>query len=382
MAAENVFQENVDYLIEARKTLILVDKIKEELETQRVAAKRLKKTVEAEHKAIEDEVSSTLKRRKEEIAATYDKEIEVNRAKIKQIRAKRDKKKNQRMNQRMQEETYEVKEKNRQLMTEMRTKFKQAHLPRFCCHKWFYNLFLPENVLEYILFFVVSVLLVLGVPVLLSVLIGTHMDYTEMLSGKTFQEAVSYSIVIAVFSASLLGVIYFFVYTLISKWIVMKHKDVLDEGKVILQRIKANQKSIKAIENFIHKEQDDSIYNLEHYDEKLSELEKEAVKIVEEKQNALNVFENDTRNLITEEINKRRMPKYNQMKEEQRELEDYLNRLEEELQVNTLTLSNQYEAYLGKKYVNRETLESLIKIMKSGEASTVSEAINYFKETE
>lgn len=87
MAAENVFQENVDYLIEARKTLILVDKIKEELETQRVAAKRLKKTVEAEHKAIEDEISATLKRRKEEIAATYDKEIEVNRAKIKIGRA-------------------------------------------------------------------------------------------------------------------------------------------------------------------------------------------------------------------------------------------------------------------------------------------------------
>ena len=115
---------------------------------------------------------------------------------------------------------------------------------------------------------------------------------------------------------------------------------------MILQRIKANQKSIKAIENFIHKEKDDSIYNLEHYDEKLSELEKEAVKIVEEKQNALNLFENDTKNLIIEEINKRRMPKYNQMKEEERELEDYLNRLEEELQVNTLTLSNQYEAYL------------------------------------
>ncbi|MBQ4521697.1 MAG: hypothetical protein IJA10_01935 [Lachnospiraceae bacterium] len=382
MAAENVFQENVDYLIEARKTLILVDKIKEELETQRVAAKRLKKTVEAEHKAIEDEVSSTLKRRKEEIAATYDKEIEVNRAKIKQIRAKRDKKKNQRMNQRMQEETYEVKEKNRQLMTEMRTKFKQAHLPGFCCHKWFYNVFLSETVLEYILFFVVSILFVLGVPVLLALLIGNNVDYSQMLSGKDFQDAVSHSIVIAAFFASLFGVIYFFVYTLISKWIVMKHKDILDEGKVILQRIKANQKSIKAIENFIHKEKDDSVYNLQHYDEKLSELEKEAVKIVEEKQNALNVFENDTKNLITEEINKRRMPKYNQMKEEERELEDYLNRLEEELQVNILTLSNQYEAYLGKKYVNRETLESLIKIMKSGEADTVSEAINYFKETE
>lgn len=382
MAAENVFQENVDYLIEARKTLILVDKIKEELETQRIAAKRLKKTVEAEHKAIEDEVSSTLKRRKEEIAATYDKEIEVNRAKTKQIRVKRDKKKNQRMNQRMQEETYEVKEKNRQLATEMRTKFKQAHLPGFCCHKWFYNVFLPETVLEYILFFVVSILLVVGVPVLLALLIGTNMDYSRILSGKDLQEAVSYSVVIVTFSVSLLGAIYFFVYTLISKWIVMKHKDVLDEGKIILQRMKANQKSIKAIENFIHKEKDDSIYNLEHYDEKLAELEKEAAMIVEEKQNALNLFENDTKNLVTEEINKRRMPKYNQMKEEERELEDYLNRLEEELQVNTLTLSNQYEAYLGKKYVNRETLESLIKIMKSGEASTVSEAINYFKETE
>lgn len=378
MAAENVFQENVDYLIEARKTLILVDKIKEELETQRVAAKRLKKTVEAEHKAIEDEVSATLKRRKEEIAATYDKEIEVNRSKIKQIKAKRDKKKSQRMNQRMQEETYEVKEKNRQLMTQMRTKFKQAHLPGFCCHKWFYNIFLPETALEYLLFFLVSILLILGVPVLVSLLVGSKIE----ISGTKLQNELSSVIVWATLLSSLFSAVYFFVYTLISKMVVMKHKDVLDEGKIILQRMKANQKSIKAIENFIHKEKDDSIYNLEHYDDKLSELEKEAAKIVQEKQDALNLFENETRNLITEEINKRRMPKYNQMKEEERELDDYLNRLEEELQVNTLTLSNQYEAYLGKKYVNRETLESLIKIMKSGEADTVSEAVNYFKETE
>ena len=378
MAAENVFQENVDYLIEARKTLILVDKIKEELETQRVAAKRLKKTVEAEHKAIEDEISATLKRRKEEIAATYDKEIEVNRAKIKQIKAKRDKKKNQRMNQRMQEETYEVKEKNRQLMTEMRTKFKKAHIPGFCCLKWFYNIFLPETVLEYILFFMFFVLVILGFPVLASFLISSKVE----LNAKDMQELVSNVIVWASLFSSLFSAACFFTYTMISKLIVMKHKDVLDEGKVILQRMKANQKSIKAIENFIHKEKDDSIYNLERYDDKLSGLEKEAVKIVEEKQNALNLFENETRNLITEEINKRRMPKYNQMKEEERELDDYLNRLEEELQVNTLTLSNQYEAYLGKKYVNRETLESLIKIMKSGEADTVSEAVNFFKETE
>ncbi len=352
MAAENVFQENVDYLIEARKTLILVDKIKEELETQRIAAKRLKKTVEAEHKAIEDEICATLKRRKEEIDATYDKEIDINRDKLKKIRAKRDKKKNQRMNQRMQEETYEVKEKNRQLITEMKTKFKQAHLPKFCSNKWFYNIFLPETALEYIIFFVVSVLFVLGVPMLCAFIIGKT-DYSLIMNGKDIQNVFSVSVIIGAFLASVLGIVYFFVYTLISKWIVMKHKDVLDEGKIVLQRIRANQKSIKAIENFIHKEKDDSIYNLEHYDEKLSELEKEAVSIVEEKQNALNGFENDTKKLIIDEINKRRMPKYNQMKEEERELEDYLNRLEEELQVNILTLSNQYEVYLGKKYVNR-----------------------------
>ena len=382
MAAENVFQENVDYLIEARKTLILVDKIKEELETQRIAAKRLKKTVEAEHKAIEDEICATLKRRKEEIAATYDKEIDINREKLKKIRAKRDKKKNQRMNQRMQEETYEVKEKNRQLITEMKTKFKQAHLPRFCSNKWFYTIFLPETPIEYVLFFVVSILLMLGVPVLCAFAIGKTVDCSLIMKGKELKDAFSFSLIIGVSFASILGIVYFLVYILISKWIVMKHKDVLDEGKIILQRIRANQKSIKAIENFIYKEQDDSVYNLEHYDEKLSELEKEAVSIVEEKQNALNGLENDTKKLIIDEINKRRMPKYNQMKEEERELEDYLNRLEEELQVNILTLSNQYEVYLGKKYVNRETLESLIKIMKSGEANTVSEAINYYKESE
>ena len=295
MAAENVFQENVDYLIEARKTLILVDKIKEELETQRIAAKRLKKKVEAENKAIEDEICATLKRRKEEIAATYDKEIDINREKLKKIRAKRDKKKNQRMNQRMQEETYEVKEKNRQLITEMKTKFKQAHLPRFCSNKWFYTIFLPETPIEYVLFFVVSILLMLGVPVLCAFAIGKTVDCSLIMKGKELKDAFSFSLIIGVSFASILGIVYFLVYILISKWIVMKHKDVLDEGKIILQRIRANQKSIKAIENFIYKEQDDSVYNLEHYDEKLSELEKEAVSIVEEKQNALNGLENDTK---------------------------------------------------------------------------------------
>lgn len=382
MAAENVFQENVDYLIEARKTLILVDKIKEELETQKIAAKRLKKTVETEHKAIEDEITSTLKRRKEEIAATYDKEIEVNRGKIKQIRAKRDKKKNQRMNQRMQEETYEVKEKNRQLVTEMRTKFKQAHLPKFCCHRWFYHIFLPETLCEYMVFFLVSALCLLAFPALFALVIGSNMDFSQMLSGKDVQNTVLHMVTLTALLSGILSAVCFFAYMLILKLIVMKHKDVLDEGKILLQRMKANQKNIKAIENFIYKEKDDSVYNLDHYDKKLEELEKEAVMIVEEKQNALNLFENETKNLITEEIHKRRMSKYNQMKEKERELDDYLNRLEEELQVNILTLSNQYEAYLGKKYVNRETLESLIKIMKSGEADTVSEAINCFKETE
>ena len=286
------------------------------------------------------------------------------------------------MNQRMQEETYEVKEKNRQLITEMKTKFKQAHLPRFCSNKWFYTIFLPETPIEYVLFFVVSILLMLGVPVLCAFAIGKTVDCSLIMKGKELKDAFSFSLIIGVSFASILGIVYFLIYILISKWIVMKHKDVLDEGKIILQRIRANQKSIKAIENFIYKEQDDSVYNLEYYDEKLSELEKEAVSIVEEKQNALNGLENDTKKLIIDEINKRRMPKYNQMKEEERELEDYLNRLEEELQVNILTLSNQYEVYLGKKYVNRETLESLIKIMKSGEANTVSEAINYYKESE
>ena len=141
MAADNVYDEDQEYLIEARDTISELEDLKDKLEEIKLLQKKNKRAIVREERATGDEISATLKKRKEQIAASYDRQIDVNNSKIRQVQTKKDKKKSQRMEDRINKETADIREENRQLNATIKTLFKKNHVPPFCNTKMYYCLF-------------------------------------------------------------------------------------------------------------------------------------------------------------------------------------------------------------------------------------------------
>ena len=146
----------------------------------------------------------------------------------------------------------------------------------------------------------------------------------------------------------------------------------------IKDKIKANQKKIKAITNAVTKDKDESQYGLHEYDDQIAELNQLLDDIAKQKQEALTDFENSKKKVVIEEIKKRRNDALMILKNKQKEIEEQRSLGEQALKEQNLIINKKYEVYLGKDYMSIPILDDLIQIMEAGDADTVSEAIAYY----
>ncbi len=364
----NVFNENVDYLIKAREEVLELDRTKAKSEDLRNLDKKILKQIAQEEKSIADEISNTLKKRKSDIANTYDKQIDSNRNKIKDIKSKRERVKTKKVSERVDLETAEIKEEIRQLNIEIKTLFKKQHVPKFCNSRLYYSLFMTKGFGEVLTLLLTILIGLVAMPALVYFIVDMAV-YSE----KEMSNAIAIIIVAAVI------IIMFALYFIIFNLTKLKHRDTLIEGRQIRDRIKANDKNIKAVRNAISKDKDETGYNLNKYDDKIDVLEKEAEDISKNKQDALTVFENDTTSVIVAEINNRRLEKVNKLKSEHKKKEVTIQQLEAQVSEMQLAITNQYEAFIGKDFCTADKLADLISLMHDGTASTVSEAMAAYK---
>ena len=159
----------------------------------------------------------------------------------------------------------------------------------------------------------------------------------------------------------------------------LQHYETLTEGRNLKDQIAANKRQMKAIRNKINKDKDDSQYGLEKYDTKLEELDEELNQISQEKQDAMTVFESETKQILTNEVNDRRLGKLEQMKASIEEMEERMTVLDEDIQNSSLAIANNYGAILGKEFCTPSKVADLISLMEDGTADTVSEAIAAYK---
>lgn len=364
----NIFNENVEYLKTALEDLEDLDNMKEALDKLYQEERKIQRSIAAEDKSIQDEINNTLRTRKSELESVYDKELDALRDKAKRLRAKRDKKKNLKMNERAEMETSDIKEENDLLGVELKTLFKQDHVPGFCSSDLYYALFLPRGVKNMIELLVTILICLVALPALVC-FVGS---YTFLLEIKELN--LYYTIIFMAF------IIFFLViYVVVSNRTKVLHINALKEGRKIKDIMRANNKKIKAIINAINKDTDESHYGLDGYDKKIQSLEQEGKDIVANKQMALSSFENDTKKLIVDEINSRRKIILDQMKQDYKEIEEEFSLGESAIQEMTLIVSKKYETYLGKEFTTFESLQDLIAIMEEGEAKTVSEAIAIYR---
>lgn len=368
--AENVFNEKQDYLIGARDEVVKRDNMAAELEKMKAHQKKLTKNIAAEEKSIADEIAATLKKRKQEISNTYDERLDDNRARKKKVSSKRDKKKNQRINQRIDNETKDIHKNTRELEIEMKTLFKKNKVPSFCSTKFYYIMFMPRGIAEVFGMLGCFLLFFAGFPAGITALVKVF-----VLDGRKNINIAFWCVLIAACLVILQLVIYFALYNTTK----IRHGDVIKQGRSIRDKMKANDRQADAIKNSINKDKDESAYNLDAYDEKLANLDAEADTIGTEKQEALRAFEADTKQLIINEINGRRLQTVEDMKAEKKELEAKIAKGEKMYSDKVLQITNQYASYLGEELCREDKLSNLIAIMEEGQAATVSEAISLYK---
>ncbi len=366
---ESVFDENVDYLYQVQTDLEAVEQLKKEMAEYRIQEKNLKKSIASEEKSIQDEIAQTIKRRKIEIEKVYDDQLDANKAKTRAVWNKRDKAKSKRIGERVSYETSELAEENRQLQVEMRTLFKAKHLPAFSRTGFFYALFMTKRIWEYPVLVLSMIAAYAGVPFLIYIICKGSLFKT-----KPDQLALGCTLIVA---AALFLIT--LVYVLILNKIKIKHYDTLLDGRQIRDEIAANKRQMKAIRNKINKDKDDSQYGLDKYDDKLTELEQELSAISAEKQEAMTVFENETKQVLTNEINDRRMGHLEDMKSRLETLEESMSVLDEDIQNSLLGVANNYGAILGKEFCTPDKVADLISLMEDGTAETVSEAIAAYR---
>lgn len=377
MDTQNIFDQNVDYLIQIRDEVSQCDQLELQKKQMQEKSDKMKKAISLEEKSINDEINTTIKKRKAEIEGTYDEQLDASRKKVKKAQDRKNKEKSERVGQRVDEETADVKENSRQLKTEMKTLFKKNHVPSFCMSGLYYSLFMPKSFKEFIILLIAIVIGLAGIPY------GVYMLFSRViLEGTLLGKAQTPIAESSVFMAVAVGVtivvvlgIYFVIFNLTK----VKHRDVIAEGRKIRNQIHANEKNVRAIKNAINKDKDESQYELGEYDAEINQYQAEMDQIAEQKKAALTEFEQETKVAITNEINGRRLGKLEDMKQKRETVEAEKDALEKQYKEAALAITDNYVKYLGKNICKVEALNDMINIMASENIATISEALAIYK---
>ncbi len=320
---------------------------------------RLDKLIAGKEKELNDETESTLKKRKSELVATFESQLSTLNARHKKIKAKKEKDKGVKVTERISEETAELREKNKELALEIKTKMKAEKTPRICNTTLFYAWFMPKTIGEFLLFIVSLLVVFLIIP------FGIYL----LFFAKNFSElalAIIYVVLILLVGS---------IYLTINNKVKEPHLDTIRAVKLLRNQYNRNNKNIRDIQKGIKNDADESTYGLEQYDDELNEITAEIARVTEEEKQSVSAFETETTPQIKAEIKGRYAEELSSLKTTYAEVCADQKEMEDKVKEYSLMMSKQYEAYLGKEMLTVQKLDKLIAHISNGEAQDISEAL-------
>lgn len=320
---------------------------------------RLDKLIFGKEQDMNDEIETTLKKRKAELMSAYENQLGTLNARNKKVKAKKEKDKGAKVTERIEEETAELRDANKELALEMKAKLKSDKTPAFCNSTLFYSFFMPKSLKEIAIFILGLLIVFLAIP------FGIYLPFFAKKFGE-IALAVIYIVMILIVGS---------VYLAINNKVKEKHLDTIRAVRGLRKQYLRNKKEIRDIQRGIQKDEDESSYGLEQYDDELAEINAEIQRITEEEKDALSTFETVTTSQIKAEIKGRFEEELTSLKEKQKETDTEQKNAEEKIKELSLMLSKQYEAYLGKEMLTVQKLDKLISHIKNGEAANIGEAL-------
>ena len=249
-----------DYGTFLREAKTAVLELRDMQQQEQQLLKRLKqdqKQLETDKKAVEDRISQTTKKRLGEITASYDKELSKGQDQLKKVRSKREKAKNQGVKERIIDETSDLRDDNRRIRLQIKTIFQQNHVPGICDTNLYYTLYFPRHFGEILKLFAAIVLVFLLLP---------YGIYWVLKKPDVIYLVGIYFAFILVFGGA---------YVLWGNKTRDRYGKVLKEGRLLRDEIHANTRKIKVITRNIRRDRNETIYDLQKYDDEIAQIEQE-----------------------------------------------------------------------------------------------------------
>lgn len=355
-------QECLEFLEAAREAVaelsVCIDS-EHQLEQDEV---RLERALETEKKLVADTIQSTIKKRREEIGTSYDAEIGKAQEQLKKTRVQREKAKSQGVKERIADETSELHACNRELRTRMQDTFRQQHVPGICRTRLYYSLYFPRWAREFLVLLVFVAVIFLVVP---------YGVYLAVPRRGPLLLAVVYLVDLVLAGG---------IYMTIGNHTKIQYMEALREGRQILDQIHANRKKIAVITSTIRKDRNESLYNLEKYDDEIARLQLELSNVAAKKKEVLNTFETVTKTILQDEIEHNHKGKMDKLEHDYADVKQQLQTMAEQVKEKRLFIAEHYGSHLGKEFLDAFKIKDLAELIRCGRAANISEAIEVYKQ--
>lgn len=361
----NILNNGIEGLQLLRDKLVQLDRYQNDNSLLNLDEKKAEKSIASKEATIEDELNITIKKRKEEIEATYDQEISKAKDQIKKVEIKKEQAKNAQISERIDIETSDLRDEYEQMRLETINRFKKEKITSFLNSRLFFALYMPKGAKDYGIIAITLMFLLLVIPCGIYFLILPE------------QKAV-YLVIIYVLTVLIFGALYFVVGSKTKD----KYLSTMKEVRQIRDNMSKNKAKRKKIEKRIRKDKDESIYSLDHYDEEINKLQNDIDAVANRKKEAIATFDNNTRTVITKEIRSRHEEELLDLKTKLSQLSEKIRENNENIKYLSLELVDNYEAYLGKEFMTVENIDKLVEIMKEKNLQNISEAIAMYRKSD
>lgn len=359
---DNILGRGIDGLKELRYKLIQSDRYQNENSQYKGEVKKLDKAIINKEKAIEDELDFTIKKRREEIESTYNQEIAKLKDEIKKIQNKKEKSKNVQVSERIKLETADLSEEYKKMDMEIKQIMKENKSPSFVNTSIFYALYMPKGIKEGIIAIIALLLMLLVIPCGI---------YFFILPGqKVLYLIITYILTIVLFGGT---------YILIGSKVKDKYLPMIKEIRVIRTNILKNKTERNKIRKQILKDDDESIYALERYDEKIDKINKDIEGIEGRKKTATEDFRRETIPIITAEIRGHHSEDLLNMNSELKNLNQKTKENDDNIRNLTRDLVENYEAFLGKEFMFVGKIDQVISIMEENDLEKISDGLSQYR---
>ena len=136
---------------------------------------------------------------------------------------------------------------------------------------------------------------------------------------------------------------------------------------------------VKKITKQIRHDKSEDRYDLGSYDDEIARAQQKVSEANARKQEALAQFDSVTKNIISDELTQKAGEKIGRLMSTHDETYRRYREVSEERQQKRMSLSDNYEAYLGKEFMTEEKISALSGILERGAVNSLTEAMAEYR---